>query len=101
MKYQVVITLRAQSDLQGIVEWIGQDSPENAENWLSCLLDAIDSLASFPQRCALAPENEFHDHEVRHLLLFGEYRILFSTVESNVLILHIRHGARQPLTQAR
>lgn len=96
MNYQVAITPRAQSDLLGIVEWISQNSPENAENWLNRLLDAIDSLATFPARCAVAPENEFHQHQVRHLL-FGEYRILFSITESRVLVLHVRHGARQPL----
>jgi plasmid stabilization system protein ParE len=64
------------------------------------LQDAIASLAEFPARCSLAPENPGFPFEVRHLL-YGQsphvYRILFTIEDKTVYILHIRHGRRQPL----
>ncbi len=68
--------------------------------WFAALQDAIASLAEFPQRCPLAPENDAFPFEVRHLL-YGRrpnvYRILFTIEEKTVFVLHIRHGRRQPL----
>jgi hypothetical protein len=36
--------------------------------WFLALQDAIASLAEFPERCQLAPENAVFPFEVRHLL---------------------------------
>jgi plasmid stabilization system protein ParE len=64
------------------------------------LQDAIASLAKFPERCPLAPENAAFPFEVRQLL-YGYaphvYRILFTIEGQTVCVLHIRHGRRQPL----
>ncbi len=68
--------------------------------WFLALQDAIASLAEFPGRCPLAPENSGFPFEVRHLL-YGQaphvYRILFAIDNNTVYVLHIRHGRRQPL----
>ncbi len=53
-----------------------------------------------PHRCPLAPENEEFEDEVRQHL-YGKrdnkYRILFSIMDAEVQILHIRHGKRRRL----
>lgn len=68
--------------------------------WFVALQDAVASLAEFPARCPLAPENVVFPFEVRHLL-YGHaphvYRILFTIDDETVHVLHIRHGRRQPL----
>jgi len=62
---------------------------------------AIASLATFPERCPLAPENEAFPFETRHLL-YGRrphiYRVIFKVESDTVYILHIWHGRRQPVT---
>jgi plasmid stabilization system protein ParE len=59
------------------------------------------SLESFPERCPVAPESEFFDHDIRQLI-YGKrqhtYRILFDVGGKKVRILHIRHGARGHMT---
>lgn len=67
-------------------------------------MDAIDSLAVLPTRCALATETVFFDDEIRQLL-YGKgsqrYRILFTIRRGVVIVLFIRHSAQdwvQPAT---
>jgi plasmid stabilization system protein ParE len=64
------------------------------------LQGAIASLAEFPKRCPLAPENSAFPFEVRQLL-YGKkphtYRILFTIEGQTVYVLHIRHGRRAAL----
>lgn len=68
--------------------------------WYLALEEAIASLAEFPERCLVAPENSAFPFEVRQLL-YGHtphvYRILFTIESKTVYVLHIRHGRRQPL----
>ncbi|MDP8925057.1 MAG: type II toxin-antitoxin system RelE/ParE family toxin [Chloroflexota bacterium] len=61
------------------------------------MLQSIQTLADFPRRCPLACENDDFDVEVRQRL-HGDYRILFTVDGGTVRILHVRHGARRPLT---
>ena len=62
--------------------------------------DAFASLAEFPERCPIAPENARFNFEVRQLL-YGRkprlYRILFTIEADTVHVLHIRHGRRKPV----
>jgi plasmid stabilization system protein ParE len=64
--------------------------------------DAIASLATFPERCPLAPEAVGLHFEVRQFL-YGRkphvYRILFTIEGDTVNILHIRHGRRTLLSE--
>jgi hypothetical protein len=49
----------------------------------------------------MAPENDEFEEEIRQIL-YGKrqhrYRILFTIREQTVIVLHIRHGAREHLT---
>ncbi len=51
----------------------------------------IQSLTTLPLRCPLAPENDFFEEELRHLII-QNYRILYTIAENTVYILHARHG---------
>ena len=69
--------------------------------WFEGLEKAIASLATFPQRCPLAPENAEFPFEVRHLLYERKpyvYRILFTIDGDTVFVQQIRPGRRQPRT---
>lgn len=67
--------------------------------WFDGLCDAIESLAEFPERCALAPGATLREKGVRQLL-YGEghgiYRILYRVQDESVQILTIRQARRKP-----
>ena len=91
----VEITNLAEEDLDAIYRRIRDDSPTNAVRWREGLIDALHTLENFPRRCAIALESG-PELEVRQLL-YGRYRVLFTIDGGTVYVLHIRHGARQPL----
>ena len=101
MTFRVDISAQAESDAEFIFEWlISQHAAETGARWFSALDDAIAYLATFPDRCSLAPESVRFPYEVRQLL-YGRkphlYRILFTIDRETVKILHIRHGRRKPV----
>jgi plasmid stabilization system protein ParE len=100
MKYRVVIEDSAQVDLEDIVLWLAEHSQDAARQWYWRVKDAIHTLCQFPLRCPLAPENKTFQEEIRQLFHGRKphvYRILFTVRGSTVHVLHIRHGARNPL----
>ncbi|MBV9240498.1 MAG: type II toxin-antitoxin system RelE/ParE family toxin [Acidobacteria bacterium] len=60
------------------------------------LFGAFETLRAGPTRCALAPETDSLDSEIRQLL-YGRYRILFTISKEMVVILRVRHTARRQL----
>ena len=100
MAYRVRLTPEAEDNIEGLYRWLIRRAPLRATQWFNGLVDAIESLASHPQRCPLAPENKFFEQEIRHLLYGkgrGVYRILFTIDIDAVVVLHVRHGARRHL----
>jgi plasmid stabilization system protein ParE len=98
MAFRVELTAQAEHDLDLILEWLAaQGAGETGSRWFLRLRERLDSLSELPHRCALAPENREFPFEVRQLL-FGrephQYRVLFTTKDDAVVILHIRHGRR-------
>ena len=96
MKYKVILQPGAAAEAEQAYLWIAQQAPDNAARWLGRLLDAIDSLADFPQRCPLAQEDKHFAEEIRNLII-GNYRILFTIRAGAVHVLHVRHAARRSL----
>jgi toxin ParE1/3/4 len=85
--------------MEAIYEFIDAEASENAFAWFKDLAREIYSLERFPERGAVIPESE----KLRHLL-FGQkpstYRIIYAMDKRKnlVSVLHIRHGARAPLS---
>jgi plasmid stabilization system protein ParE len=101
MTFRVEISADAERDAEAILEWLlSEQAGETGIRWFLELERAIKSLESFPERCALAPENQRFPFEVRQLL-YGRkphvYRILFAVEGETVQVLHVRHGRRQAL----
>ena len=99
MTFGVDITSEAARDADSILEWLlSQHAGETGIKWFRAMEEAIASLAEFPKRCPLAPENKMFPFEVRQLLYGHQphvYRILFTVQASTVYVLHIRHGRRR------
>ena len=99
MPYLVSLTDRALRDMELIYEFVQADSSERAFAWFNDLAETIYSLERYPERGAVTPESK----KLRHLL-FGKkpttYRIIYAVGKRRaaVSILHIRHGARAPLS---
>ena len=93
MKYKVEFTDQAGVEANQAYEWISKESPFGAAAWFNGLVDAVETLEAFPERCPLAPESEDVQREIRQLL-YGKYRVLYFVHADSVFILHVRHGAQ-------
>ena len=101
MTFRVETSAEAERDAEEILHWLlEQEAGEAGLRWFLALDAAVASLAKYPERCPLAPENVRFPFEVRHLL-YGRkphvYRILFTIEGDTVYVLHIRHGRRKHL----
>ena len=100
MVFRVEISAQAERDADAILGWLSQHTGQAGIDWFLALDDAFASLAEFPERCPIAPENARFNFEVRQFL-YGRkphlYRILFTIEADTVQVLHIRHGRRKPV----
>jgi plasmid stabilization system protein ParE len=94
--FKVRVSAAAKSEMRAAYCYIRRNSPANAVRWREGLLDAGNSLKDFPERCPLALEQHSSEFEIRQLV-YGNYRLLFTILDDTVVILHIRHAARQPM----
>ena len=94
MRYNVELLWRAERDLDHIVTWLFARSPDGAARWLRSWDEVLERLYDHANTCGLAPEDEFHDLEIRHALFKTRrgrwYRVLFTIIESTVYIMSIR-----------
>jgi toxin ParE1/3/4 len=73
-----------------------------SSRWYNGLEEAVYALASYPDRCPVAPEARKLRRELRHLL-YGkkphDYRVIYEVDErrQTVWILTVRHGARRKI----
>lgn len=101
MAFLVSLTARAERDLAALYDEIHASDSAAALTWYRGLRKAILSLEEMPQRCPSARE----DPKLRNLL-YGRrprvYRVIYRIVErkKRVEVLHIRHGARQPIKRS-
>ena len=100
MIYRVIIQPNAEAELEAAYLYRYERAPQEAARWFAGFVEAINSLAQFPTRCPLAPENGHFAEEIRQLLdgtRRNVFRILFTIRGDTVQVLHIRHGAQQYL----
>lgn len=100
MAYRVIITPRAEADLQAIYRYYQKAAPQAARAWLKGMRRTIKTLTKYPERGRLAQESHFFREPIRELLYGrgnrGTYRILYTVRGSAVFVLHIRHGSMLP-----
>ena len=99
-RWTVIVELPAQRDIAEAYLWLAARDPDAAARWFNRIYDTIGSLELFPERCPLAPESQILNAEIRqvfHGRRQHKYRILFTVIEYQVHVLHVRHGARLAL----
>jgi len=98
MKYRVLLTKRFARHSRDMGDYIATDYPQRAISWIEEVEAKVLKLDSFPESHPYARENESHDIELRQRV-FGrgrdKYRVIFTVKESDVIVLDIRHAARE------
>jgi plasmid stabilization system protein ParE len=99
MKFQVLVTERAERELNEATDYIAKEAPGAAQRWHDGFIACLHSLAVNPTRCSKARENDRFPFDL-YQLLFGQrnsYRAVFTVRDDTVAILSIRHTARRDL----
>lgn len=83
-EYAVELTETAETAIYDQAKFIAvvREEPLNATRWLQGIFDAIQTLETFPMRCAVALESKAVDYEVRQLPV-GNAVLLFTIDEAN------------------
>jgi len=100
-EYRIVLQPAAYEGMEAAYNYIEQESLTKAQQWANGLMDSINSLQTYPERCSLAPEDEYFPQQIRQLLYrstSGVYRILFTVSEDAVVVLYIRYSAQRMVT---
>ncbi len=100
-RFRVQIIPAVEDAIRGAFYYIHQRSPQNAAAWLRGLYQAINTLETMPERCALIREKAAFDEEVRELL-YHSHRIIFTVHDdkTEVLVHAFRHSAQDDLKAA-
>ena len=99
----MVLTDRAHADLEAAYSWWAENRSESqAAKWYDACADALESLASRPERCVVSRENDEFPMEIRDLD-FGlsrrrTHRAVFTIRPDMLLVIAIRHLAQRDLS---
>ena len=96
--YKVVVSPEAEFSIRESFLYILGRSPLQAERWIRSLYAEIETLETFPERCAFAREREYLEEDLRQLL-FQSHRVVFSIDQTSrtVCVHEVRHAARAAL----
>lgn len=72
-----------------IADYISQDKPAAATNWINVLFSKVDQLRANPEIGRMVPE--INDRQFRELI-YGNYRIIYHISAKQISILTVRHG---------
>jgi plasmid stabilization system protein ParE len=98
MRYRIELTATARADIRDAARWLrDQASQAVADRWLAGLHKTFGTLETAVSRCPLAAENDKFPEEIREMLYgkrTNKYRIIFTIRDDTVVVLYVRHGAR-------
>ena len=72
-----------------IAEYIAQDKPSAAEQWVKNVFSKVEHLKSSPEIGRILPEVE--NNQFRELI-YGNYRIIYRIEPKQISVLTVRHG---------
>lgn len=95
MRYEVVLTQDAESDLENIYRYIAEhDSKASADYVLERLLDVSDSLAAYPERGSIPKELRSLGMAEYRQVVFKPYRLIYRVHSEQVVVYLIADGRR-------
>ena len=95
MKYTVRISHAALHRIGEIHEFIPQENPVYADDWLVGLYRTFATLRTLPERGRIAPESPQRGHTV-HQILYGKYHVKYVVTPGQVKVTSVRHSGWGP-----
>ena len=94
--HRVILTAAALGDLEGIAQFIRQESPRNAAGVAEQILDAIDSLALMPSQFRRVGKSRKRGSTI-HVMVVRPFVVHYRVEDQPpaVFILNIRHGSQR------
>lgn len=91
--YRVEFSSEARFELSEIASYVKEISGDTgtSERLISSILDAAESLSTFPRRRSIAARDERTGVELRCLRI-GSYQLVYTVNGSRVLIIAVLHG---------
>ena len=95
MRYKVLLTAGAESDLEDLHSYIAEyDSPNSADYVLDRLMEVAESLATFPERGSHPQELLALGIREYRQSFFKPYRVIYRVIGKRVIIYVIADGRR-------
>ena len=95
MRYKVLLTAGAESDLEDLHSYIAEyDSPNSADYVLDRLMEVAESLAAFPERGSHPQELLALGIREYRQSFFKPYRVIYRVIGKRVIIYVIADGRR-------
>jgi len=91
--YNVKVLPIAREDIADIYHYISLDNPDAALRVTDKIMDKIDTLEKFPERCPIVPDSVLAKQGYR-MLIIESYIAFFKVFESSVLVYRVLHGKR-------
>ena len=88
---KIIWALAATQDLKDNFDYIAEDHPRAAQDWIKQIFSNIEKLTSFPHLGRVIPEIEKSRYRE---ILIGEYRIFHEVREKEILVFRIFHSKR-------
>ena len=82
---------KAENDLNGIIDYIAEDSIEFALSFYEQVKEKVENLIEFPKIGRKVPEID--DPNIRELI-FRNYRLIYQFLGDKIQIVRIIHGSR-------
>jgi plasmid stabilization system protein ParE len=96
MKFKVTVHPPVVVDVEAARAYLAEWSEKSADQWYEAVKTQIAGLEQMPRRFPVAAESKYVNREIRQVLV-GKYRVLFTVVEQEVHVLHVRHALLPPL----
>jgi len=84
-------SLKAENDLNEIIDYIAQDSLEYALSFYEQVREKVENLILFPKMGRVVPELD--EPNIRELIL-RNYRIIYRILGEKIQIVRLFHGSR-------
>ncbi|MBN2363923.1 type II toxin-antitoxin system RelE/ParE family toxin [candidate division WOR-3 bacterium] len=92
--YSVYWSEIAYKDLDGIIDYISNDSIDIAIKILHRIKEKAESLKNFPERGRVVPELKFHHIENYREIIVSPWRIIYRIENDSVYIIAVFDGRR-------
>jgi plasmid stabilization system protein ParE len=87
----VIVSAAAESDLESIGDWIGEQNPDRAFTFVRELRERCYGLADLPKAYPLVPR---YEHTGIRRRPYGDYLIFYRIDKQTIEIVRVIHGAR-------